>query len=167
MFSFVRCLLTIICLHKETVVLVDYSKSICLSVNVSCIFHGSWCESIHDEMIFQSIIVLFLIVILAAAVWANHSLRTCIKVSAWNHPGLLELVHSLTDDAIEHIFIWPLMWCNKYKPCNLSTPLQWFLTFSFISQREREAMKDERTHHGAIDKQVLYNLGKLFRLFFC
>ena len=34
----------------------------------------------------------------------------------------------------------------------LLTPLQRFLTFLFISQREREAMKDERTHHGSMGK---------------
>ena len=32
------------------------------------------------------------------------------------------------------------------------TPLQQFLTFSFSSQRERKAVKDERNHHGAMDR---------------
>ena len=30
------------------------------------------------------------------------------------------------------------------------TPLQQFLTFMFTNQREREAIKDERTHYGAV-----------------
>ena len=33
---------------------------------------------------------------------------------------------------------------------NLSTPILQFPTFSLVSQREREAMKDERTHYGAV-----------------
>ena len=34
---------------------------------------------------------------------------------------------------------------------NLFTPLLWFLTFSLVSQSEREATNDERTHYGAVD----------------
>ena len=48
--------------------------------------------------------------------------------------------------------IWPLAWRNNWSHYNLSTPLLWFLTFSIVSQREREATKNERTHHGAVDK---------------
>ena len=33
--------------------------------------------------------------------------------------------------------------------------LQRFLTFSFTSQRERQARKDERTHHGAMDQTLI------------
>ena len=58
----------------------------------------------------------------------------------------------LTDEAIKHTCIWSLVWRNKYKPYNSSTPIQWFLIFLFTSQREREAMKDEMAHHGAMDK---------------
>ena len=58
----------------------------------------------------------------------------------------------LTNDAIKYMCIWPLALCNKYKLYNSSTPLQEFLTISFTSQREREAMKNERTLHGAMDK---------------
>ena len=54
------------------------------------------------------------------------------------------------DDVIKHTCIRPLALHNKYKPYNLSAPIQQFLNFSFT--REREAMKDERTHHGAMDK---------------
>ena len=32
-----------------------------------------------------------------------------------------------------------------------STPLKQFLTFLFTSQREKEAMKDKRNHHGTMD----------------
>ena len=102
-----------------------------------------------------------LIAILAAAVLANHSPRTFIYISLNMKPSWLTcigtqqqrpLVIILTDDAIKHTCIWPLAWCNKRKPYNSSTPLQQFLTFLFISQREREAMEDERTHHGAVDE---------------
>ena len=34
------------------------------------------------------------------------------------------LVIILTDDAIKHTCVWPLAWCNKWKPYNSSTPLQ-------------------------------------------
>ena len=34
----------------------------------------------------------------------------------------------------------------------MSKPLKQFLTFLFTSEREREAMKDEGTYHGAMDK---------------
>ena len=64
----------------------------------------------------------------------------------------IALVNNLTNDAIKYTCIWPLAWRNKDKPYNSLTPLQWFLTFLFTSQREKEAMKDERTHHGAIYK---------------
>ena len=99
---------------------------------------------------YQSIIVCFmhLIKILTAPVLANHSPRTYIKSSwlIWIGNGkTLHLLIILMDDAIEHTCIWPLAWCNKYKLYNSSTPLQWFLTFSFTNQREREAVKDERT----------------------
>ena len=55
------------------------------------------------------------------------------------------------DGTIKYTCFWPLAWHNKYKPYNLSTSLQQFLTFSFTSQKEMEAMKYERSHHGAID----------------
>ena len=36
---------------------------------------------------------------------------------------------------------------------NLLTPILWLLTFSSVSQRElREAIKDEGTHHGIVNK---------------
>ena len=105
-----------------------------------------------------------LIKILAAAVLANHSPRICIQVSTWNHPGRLESVHS-KNIALGNNFntwytcIWSLVWHKKYKLCIWSlvwnfpsTPLRQFLTFLFTSQREKEAMKDERTYHGVIDK---------------
>ena len=38
---------------------------------------------------------------------------------------------------------------------NSSAPLQQFLTFSFTSKREREAVKNKKTHYGAIDKSQL------------
>ena len=41
---------------------------------------------------------------------------------------------------------------NNDKPYNSLTPFQQFLTFLFTSQREIGAMKDERTHHGTMDK---------------
>ena len=41
---------------------------------------------------------------------------------------------------------------NNDKPYNSLTTFQQFLTFLFTSQRERGAMKDERTHHNAMDK---------------
>ena len=37
---------------------------------------------------------------------------------------------------------------SKYKPYNSSTPFSDFTPFYSL---EREAMKDERTHHGAMD----------------
>ena len=40
----------------------------------------------------------------------------------------------------------------KYKPCNSSTSLQQFLAFSLTSQREKEALKDERTYYSAMYK---------------
>ena len=43
--------------------------------------------------------------------------------------GTMRLVTILTDDAMKHICIWPLVWCNKYKPYNSSILLQWFLLF--------------------------------------
>ena len=61
----------------------------------------------------------------------------------------LQLVIILTDDAI---CVWPLALRNKHKPYNSLKPLQRFLTFLFTSQREREAMKDERTHYSTMDK---------------
>ena len=33
------------------------------------------------------------VMVLAAAILASHSPRTCIQVSTWNHPGWVELVH--------------------------------------------------------------------------
>ena len=56
------------------------------------------------------------------------------------------------DNAIKYMCIWPLAWHNKNKPYVSSTLLQQFLTLLFTSHREREAMKDERTYHGAMDK---------------
>ena len=58
----------------------------------------------------------------------------------------------LMNDAIKYMCIRPLAWRNKYKLYNSLTPLKQFLTFLFTSQREKEAMKDKRTHHGAMDK---------------
>ena len=130
---------------------------------ISNMFHNSWCESVHDEkdlQIYHYLPIYYrtrLIKILAAAVFANHSPRIYIQVSTWNHPGQLESVHS-KNIALGNNFntwytcIWPLVWHNKYKLYNSSTPLQQFLTFLFTSQREKEAMKDERTYHGVIDK---------------
>ena len=62
------------------------------------------------------------------------------------------MVIILTDDAIKYISIWPLAWCNEYKLYNSSASLQWDLTFSFASQREREEIKDERTYQGSMHK---------------
>ena len=53
------------------------------------------------------------------------------------------------DDAIKHTCTWPLARHNKYKSYNSLIPLNQLLTFSFNSQREREAMKDKKTHQGA------------------
>ena len=55
------------------------------------------------------------------------------------------------DDAIKSTCIWPLAWCNKYKLCNSSTPSVIY-HFTFAGQAEREAIKDEKTHHDAVDK---------------
>ena len=63
----------------------------------------------------------------------------------------------MDDVTTKHMCIWPLAWHDKYKPPNSMTPLQRFLTFSFTSQREREARKDERTHHGAMDNLIRNN----------
>ena len=65
--------------------------------------------------------------ILTAAILANHSSRTCIEVSTWNHLGwlhgkTLHLLIILLDDAIKHTCIWPLAWRNKYKPYSSLTP---------------------------------------------
>ena len=39
---------------------------------------------------------------------------------------------------------------NKWKLLNLLTNLERFLTFILASQKEREVMKDEMTHHGIV-----------------
>ena len=70
--------------------------------------------------------------LIAPAVLAYHSPRTCIQVSTSNHSGDLNsyttamrlMTIILTDDAIKHTCVWPLAWCNKWKPYNSSTPLQ-------------------------------------------
>ena len=65
------------------------------------------------------------------------------------------LIIILTDDAIirqAHVRLAISVTHNKQKPYNSSTPIKQFLTFSFTSQRERQARKDERSHHGAMDK---------------
>ena len=56
---------------------------------------------------------------------------------------------------------------SKYKPYNSSTPVRvsrQFFTFLFTSQREREAIKDERTlaHHGAMDKKQICIIALIF-----
>ena len=61
------------------------------------------------------------------------------------YTAAMRLVIILTNDTIKHTCIWPFAWRNKNKLYNSLTPLQWFLTLLFTSQREREAMKDERT----------------------
>ena len=68
-----------------------------------------------------------------------------------HYKATTRLVILLTDNAIKQICIGPLVCHNKYKPYNLSTSLQQFLTFLFTIETEREAVKDERTHQGAMD----------------
>ena len=54
--------------------------------------------------------------LIAPAVLAYHSPRTCIQVSTSNHPGDLNTYTTamrlmaiiLTDDAIKHTCVWPL-----------------------------------------------------------
>ena len=79
-----------------------------------------------------------LIMILAPAVLANDSPRTCIYSKSQHkttmpdlnwYMATTHLVIILKDNAIKHTCIWPLAWHNKYKPYNSSTPLQQFLTF--------------------------------------
>ena len=102
-----------------------YSKSICSSINCY-VFHSLWHESVHGENDLPIIYLrAYLIMILAAAVLANHSPRKSKEVSTWNHPGWLESVHSKTlhlliisiDDAIKDTCIWPLAWHNMYNSC--------------------------------------------------
>ena len=77
---------------------------------------------------------------------------TAILADLNRYMATMSLVIILTDDAIKYTCIWPLVLRNKDKPYNSSTPLQQYLIFSFTSQREREAIKDERTQHGAMDQ---------------
>ena len=85
--------------------------------------------------------------------------------------GWLESIHgnnmlgnNLTDNAIKHKCIWWLVWCNKYKRYNSSTPLQQFLPF-FVYQ-SKVNKKGERTHHSAMNKswseQQIYVSASIF-----
>ena len=132
--------------------------SICSSIKCY-IFCSSWHKSVHGENNLSIYRPIHLIMILAATVLANYSPRTPYKSQYktiladlnWYKAKTLCLVIILTDDAIKYTCIWPLVWHKKYKLYNSSTPLQRSLTFSFTSQRERDAIKDERTHHSAMD----------------
>ena len=44
------------------------------------------------------------------------------------------------------------MSCNKYKQLQFINPSLVISHLLLASQREREAMKDERTHYGTVDK---------------
>ena len=83
-------------------------KSICSSIKCY-IFRSLWCECVatwwNNLPIYGRI---HLIVILAAAVLANHSPGIHIQVSAWNHPGWLESVHG--NNALGNNFNG---WCNQ------------------------------------------------------
>ena len=103
-----------------------------------------------------------MIAILALAALAYHSPRTRIYCKSQHETILADLncymaatcmVLVLTDDvAIKDMCIWPLPCRNKHKAYDSLTPLQRLLDFWITSQREKEAMKDERTHHGTMDK---------------
>ena len=136
-------------------------KSICSSIKCY-IFCSSWCESVATWWKQSTN--------LSSYTLDNNFTSSCISKSQprnmhihkSQHETILadlnwytaktSLVIILMDDAIKYTCFWPLAWHNKYKSYNSSTPLQWFLTFLFTSQREREAMKDERTYHDAMDK---------------
>ena len=72
----------------------------------------------YGETIYQSIMRMCLIEILAAAVLANHSSRTCIYISLqmktiladlnWYMAKTLHSVIIITDDAINYMCIWLL-----------------------------------------------------------
>ena len=56
-------------------------------------------------------------------------------ISTWQK---LHLFIILSDDAIKYTCIWLLAWRNKYKPYNSPTPLQWFLIFSLVKEKEKQ-----------------------------
>ena len=131
------------------------AKSICSSIR--CYIFGS---SVHDEMIFQSSNLLSYSLDSTSCIGIsqpkNMHISLNMKPSWLSWIGIRQrcmyLVIILTYDAIKHTCVWPLAWHDKYNPYNSSTPLQQFLTFLFTNQRERQARKDERTHHSTMDK---------------
>ena len=48
--------------------------------------------------------------------------------------------------------IWPFTWCNKHKLLKFIVISLGISHFLLASQREREAMKGERTHYDALNK---------------
>ena len=56
--------------------------------------------------------------------WHETILADLNWYTATTHLGII-----LTDNTIKYTCIWPLLWCNTYKPYNSSTPLQWYLIF--------------------------------------
>ena len=51
-----------------------------------------------------------------------------------------------------------IMYVTSRSHYNLLAPLLGFFTFSLVSEKEREAMKDERGHYGTVSK---YNYGRM------
>ena len=107
--------------------------------NIKChIFCSWWIKSVHDKMIFQSIIVLAwqhqLYWQFIAQERAYKSQHEAILADLNWYTTATPLVVILTNDAIKHTCVWSLVWHSKYKSYNSSTPLQWFFTFLFSSQ---------------------------------
>ena len=126
---------------------INVHNSICSSIEYYK-FRDSWCDSKQSIDLSQSIPIYVLWCVFDnnfssscnGKSWPKNmhvSLNMkspCLPESA--HRRTLHLLIILTDDAIKHTCIWPLVWCNIYKPHILSLPLQLFLTFSFTIQRE-------------------------------
>ena len=149
-----RSLLTIMFTQKAAV-LVDYMykncKSICSSTNC-CIF----CDM--NQYIVKAIYNL------PSYVLDNNFSSSCIgksqlesmHISFNMNPSWMTWIKTLhllivwMDDAIKHTWIWPLVWHNKYKPHDSSTPLQQFPLFHSQSKRKgsKEGWKDSPWHNG-------------------
>ena len=95
------CLLTIIFTQRSSCIgrlQVEKCVSLLICSSTKCyIFHSSWCESVYGEMIYWSTNLLSHTLdndfSSSCISKMNHSPRTCISVSTWNHPGWFELVH--------------------------------------------------------------------------
>ena len=154
---FFRRLLTIMSIQEAAVIALKRCKSICSDIKC-CKSLSSWFESVHGE---NDVTLLMSGNDFNGGCIAKWQPKNAYMKWRWlvacdfNHyTAILTLRLILMADFLIIIFacIWPLAWRNNYKPLQLSTPLLWFLTFSIVSQREREATKNERTHHGAVDK---------------